>query len=97
MKYRELVDVYEKLEATSKRLEKTAIIAELLRKTPADELSTLVLLLEGRIFPSWDENEAGVASKLILKAIAAASGESRERAEQEWKKTGDLGKGKQRT
>src|SRR3989344_513903 len=92
MKYSQLADVYRKLESTTKRLQKTAIIAELLKKTPAAELETLVLLLEGKIFPNWDASESGVAAKLILKAIIAASGESRERAEHEWKKTGDLGK-----
>jgi ATP-dependent DNA ligase len=92
MKYKQVVEVYSQLESTTKRLQKTKIIADFLKKAPADELHTLVLLLEGKIFPSWDENEAGVAAKLILKAISVASGETKERAEREWKKTGDLGK-----
>ena len=92
MKYRELVDVYAQLEGTTKRLQKTKIISDFLKKAPTEELHILVLLLEGKIFANWDENEAGVAARLILKAISVASGESKERAEQEWKKTGDLGK-----
>ncbi len=92
MKYQELVDVYAQLEGTTKRLQKTKIISDFLRKAPTQELHILVLLLEGKIFANWDENEAGVAARLILKAISVASGESKERTEQEWKKIGDLGK-----
>ena len=33
MQYKQLVDTYEKLEATTKRLEKTDIISKLLKKT----------------------------------------------------------------
>ena len=92
MKYKDLADVYERLESTSKRLEKTSTISNLLKITPPNELETIMLLLEGKIFANWDENETGVAAKIVLKAISLASGESKERVEKEWKKTGDLGK-----
>ncbi len=95
MKYKELAEVYAQLEGTSKRLHKTKIISDFLKKAPTDELGILVLLLEGKIFPNWDENEAGVAAKIILKAISLASGEPREKVEHEWKNTGDLGKAAQ--
>ncbi len=91
MKYSELADVYEKLDSTSKRLEKTERLAEFLRKVGADEIEAVVLLLQGRVFPQWDEREIGVAGKLVAKAISLASGEDAKAVESEWKKTGDLG------
>ena len=91
MKYIELVDVYEKLESTTKRLEKTFIISEFIKKTPWGDLHEIILLLQGRVFPSWDEQKIGVASRLILKAINTATGISASKIENEWKKTGDLG------
>ena len=91
MKYRELVEVYGELEKTSKRLEKTYIISELLKKTHIDDLGAVVLLLKGRVFPQWDESKVGVASRLVIKAINVATGSSPEKIEKEWKKTGDLG------
>jgi len=91
MKYVKLVEIYEKLEKTSKRLEKTHIIAEFLKKTSVDDLSVIVLMLQGKLFPNWDDNKIGVASRLILKAINTATGISSARIEKEWKKTGDLG------
>ena len=91
MQYSKLVEVYEALEKTAKRLGKTYIISELLKKTPAEDLPVITLLLEGRLFPSWDSREVGVASRLILKAISAESGIEADKVEKEWKKTGDLG------
>jgi DNA ligase 1 len=91
MRYSELAVVYEKLNSTTKRLEKTAIVAELLKETPAEDIEEIMLLLQGRIYPAWDERQAGVASKLMAKAISIASGSSSTEVENEWKKTGDLG------
>ena len=91
MQYSKLVEVYEKLEATTKRLEHTYIISEFLKKISLEYLGTTILLLEGRVFPRWDEREMGIASKIMAKAIGLASGESKERIISEWKKTGDLG------
>ena len=91
MQYSKLVEVYVKLEGTTKRLEHTYIISEFLKGISVDDLGTILLLIEGRVFPRWDEREIGMASKMMLKAISVASGETKERINSEWKKTGDLG------
>lgn len=91
MRYLKLVEVYEKLESTSKRLGHTSIISEFLKELSIEELGQTILLIEGRIFPRWDERETGIASKLMVKAISLASGESKDKIISEWKKTGDLG------
>ncbi len=91
MQYSMLVKVYEKLESTTKRLEHAYIISEFLKSVEIEDLGTVTLLLEGRVFPRWDEREIGIASKLMLKAINLASGETKDRINAEWKKTGDLG------
>lgn len=91
MQYKELVEVYKGIEKTSKRLEKTFLISELLKKTPEQDLKSIILLLQGRIFPSWDERKIGVAARLVIKAINIATGIDSEKVEEEWKKTGDLG------
>ena len=91
MEYSKLVELYEKLESTSKRLEKTYEISELLKKVPSEDLPCIVLLVQGRIFPPWDERKIGVASRLILKAVSIAAGVEAKKVEDEWRKTGDLG------
>jgi len=91
MKYLELVGVYEQLERTSKRLEKTYCMSEFLKKIPVKELERIILLVRGLVFPQWDERKIGMASRLLLKAINTASGIDLAEIEKEWKKTGDLG------
>ncbi len=91
MDYATLVESYEKISKTTKRLEKTAIIAELLRETKKDEIDKITLFLNGRIFPEWSEEKIGVAAKYAIKAIAVATGITAGKLESELRKTGDLG------
>jgi DNA ligase 1 len=91
MRYSVLADVYEKLSDTAGKLEKTHIIAELLRKTPEDILYEIVLLLNGSVFPSWGDGELGVANQMMLGAISKALGIEQERISKEFNKLGDLG------
>ena len=51
MRYSILSDAYEELESTTKKLKKTEIIAKLLKKTPSEELSRVVMLLSGNVYP----------------------------------------------
>lgn len=91
MDYSKLVDVYEQLNKTTKRLEKTYIISEFLKDVSLDDMEHVMLLLEGRIFPNYDAREIGVASRLMLKSLSAATGIGIYKIEDEWKKHGDLG------
>ena len=91
MEYSKLVDIYEQLNKTTKRLEKTHIISEFLKDVNVDDMEHVMLLLEGRVFPNFDAREIGVASRLMLKSLSAATGISTDKIENEWKKQGDLG------
>jgi len=91
MDYSILADVYEDLEKYSSKLKKTEIVADLLKKAPADKLSTVVLLLIGQVFPSYSQEELGIATKMMVKAIAKATGFKDEEIVKKFKSTGDLG------
>jgi len=91
MQYQKLAKIYEALEKTSKRLEKTFIISKFLRECKREEVREIVYLLQGRVFAQWDDRKIGMSSKLLVKAIASATGEQSEKVEDEWKKKGDLG------
>jgi DNA ligase-1 len=91
MFYSELVGVYEALEATSKRLEKTDILSKFLKKVPAEEVKQIMLLVQGKVFPGWDPRKIGMAAKLLLKALALSTGSGLTEIESFWRKTGDLG------
>lgn len=92
MLYSELVSVYEKLEATSKRLEKKDILADLLKRVSEEDIEQLIYLIQGKVFPPRDERETGMSSKLILRAIALAVGVSINDVVKFWRRVGDLGK-----
>jgi len=91
MKYKELVDVYEALNSTTKRLEKTTILAEFLKKTDAEILPIVTLLSLGKIFPTWSEKEMGIGLKLLMKAISLVVGVSPETVEDSVRDKGDIG------
>ncbi len=91
MQYSVLAETYEKLEKTSGKLEKTRIVAELLKETKAEELEQVVLLLNGSVFPAWSAQEIGVANQLMIRAIAKAYGAPEESVLKKFKQTGDLG------
>ena len=91
MKYLYLAQIYEKLESTSKRLEKTFYISKLLKKTEEGDIQHIVLLLQGKLFPDWDETKIGVSSRYVLKAISIATGINVNKIEDEWRGIGDLG------
>jgi len=92
MKYAVLSDVYEKLESKSGKLEKTHIISKVLLESPKELLPKIVLLVDGRVFPLWSEEELGVANQLMIRAIAKSYGISASDVVKIFKKTGDLGK-----
>jgi len=89
MKYSEICDVYEKLENTTKGLEKTRILAEFLGKIKKNP--EVIYLLQGRVFANYDKRELGVSSQLMIKALAKASGLKESKIVEEFKKLGELG------
>ncbi|MBI5459316.1 ATP-dependent DNA ligase [Methanobacterium sp.] len=94
MLYKDLVEVYQDLDSTTKRLEKTDILAKFLAKVGDEEpelLPIVTLLSLGRIFPTWSEEELGIGSKLLMKAISQAVGVSPEDVENRMRDTGDIG------
>lgn len=90
MLYSELAETLDRLEATSKRLEMTAILADLFRTADPDELKDIVYLSQGKVHPDFFPQKIGMADKLILDAIGKSDEEVR-KAEELWVKIGDIG------
>src|SRR3989344_8298096 len=92
MDYIKLTEIYTQLEKTTKRLEKTYIIAEFIKSLKKEEnIHTIINLLSGKVFPSWDESKIGVSEKLVIKALSVSTGNPKDKIEKQWSKTGDLG------
>ncbi len=92
MLYATLVQTYERLEATTKRLEMTDILASLLREASPDELENVVYLTQGKIHPDWTgEPEIGMAERMVIETIVKASGLGKQEVEALVAETGDIG------
>ena len=91
MKFLELANAFEKIDATTKRLEMTSLLVELIKKTPKQELSKVVYLLQGKLYPDYEGVELGLAEKLLMKSVAQVTGRTERAIEADFKRTGDLG------
>ena len=91
MLYSAIADAYEQIEATTKRLEMTDLLVNLLKNTPKNIIDKVVYLTQGKIYPDFVGLEIGVAEKLAIKALARASGRRESEIEEDLKKSGDIG------
>ncbi|RUM35207.1 MAG: DNA ligase [Archaeoglobus sp.] len=91
--FREFAEFCDSIEKISSTLEMTAKIAGFLRKIEDDrDLCDVVLFLNGRIYPPWDEREVGVGIGLVYEALKLATGAEKAKIENLLRETGDLGK-----
>jgi len=91
LRYSVIAEAYEKIEATTKRLEMTDRLVDLLRSTPKEIIGKVAYLTQGRIYPDFEGIEIGVAERLAIQALARASGRRESEIEEDLKKTGDIG------
>jgi DNA ligase-1 len=91
LNYGVIADSYEKIEATTKRLEMTSLLVELLKATHKDVIAKVVYLTQGKIYPDFVDLQIGVAEKLAEKALSRASGRKESEIEADLRKSGDIG------
>jgi DNA ligase-1 len=91
MEFSIIAEIFERMESTTKRIELTNLLVELLKKTPKKIIPNAVYLLQGIIRPNFEGVELGVAEKLAIRAISKSSGLSIKKIEEDYKKCGDLG------
>ncbi len=91
MEYSYLVKYYLELGSTTKRLEKVDILSKLFKEADTEELSLIVYLIEGSVFPELDERKIGFSSRLMLKALSSVTGVNQDEIEKLLNIKGDLG------
>ena len=92
MLYDLLAQAFERIEQTTKRLEMTDLLVDLLRKTPKEEIDKVCFLCLGELHPPYLGIELGIAEKLAIRAISIASGWNEEDVVRDFKEAGDLGR-----
>jgi len=91
LNYSSIAEAYEKIEATTKRLEMTDYLVEILKETPTSLIDKVVYLTQGKLYPDFVGIEIGIAEKLAVRAVARAAGHREKEIEKDMQKTGDLG------
>ena len=92
MKFSIISDAFQKMEATSKRLEKTDILVKLIQEIPDDVISKAIYLIQGKLRPNFEGVELGIAEKLVMRAMSKSSGIPLKKIEDDYNKGGDLGR-----
>ena len=92
MLYKELAELYKRLEKTTLKTLKTKFVSDFLKSVEKPELLEVIpYLILGKVFPDWDERELGIGEKLLIKAVSMATGINSEEIENSVRNTGDLG------
>jgi len=90
MKFLELASYLQKLEDTSKRLEITSILAELITKFSVNETDKGIYLCLGYLKPQFETEKFNMAEKMVIKAMEKAYPQAKNVLGQ-YKQAGDLG------
>src|SRR3954471_1665927 len=88
---RTFAETAEKIAATTKKLEKTGLLAEYLKSVPVEEAAVAAVFLSGRPFPVWEETTLQVGGSLLWRTVAELAGKNDEDLTAAYRKLGDLG------
>jgi DNA ligase-1 len=91
MEYSIITEIYAQIEATSKRLEMTEHLVQLLKKTPPALIGKVAYLTQGKLYPDFVGIELGMAEKMVISAIARTIGITKQKVVQVYNTMGDLG------
>jgi DNA ligase-1 len=86
-----VVELCEKLEATSKRTLMVSLVADFLRLLEADEVEPAVSMLLGRAFPKWDQRTLEVSWRTLTGVIKRITDVKWSDFSEAFGKTGDAG------
>jgi DNA ligase 1 len=81
----------EAIAATTKKLEKTALVAEYMKSRAADESAVSAVFLSGKAFAAWEESTLQVGGRLLWRIVAELSGKDEAALTAAYRKLGDLG------
>ena len=88
---RTFAETADKIAATTRKLEKTALLAEYLKAAPVDEAAVGAVFFSGRPFPAWEETTLQVGGTLLWRTVQELSGKSEHEVTAAYRKLGDLG------
>ena len=88
---RKLAETCEAIAATTKKLQKTTIVADYFQSCTTDEAAASAVFLSGRPFPVWEETTLQVGGSLLWRVVAELSGKDESALTAAYRRYGDLG------
>lgn len=91
MEFKEFAQYLERLEKISSRLTITDVLAELINRMENKETEKGIYLVLGQLGPDFANQEFGMATKMVIRAVAIGTGETVEEVTKRYKQKGDIG------
>src|SRR6266436_303559 len=88
---RRFAETCEAIAGTTRKLEKTGIVAEYLKARTVEEASVSAVFLSGKPFPAWEETTLQVGERLLSQVVGELSGKSAAELTSAYRRLGDLG------
>jgi len=86
-----LAQTCEAIAGTTKKLQKTALVAEFLKSCSMDDAAVSAIFLSGRPFPTWEEATLQVGGRSLWQIVAGLSGKNEADLSAAYRRSGDLG------
>ena len=87
----QLAGIAEKIAGTTKKLQKTALLADYLKSRTPEEAALSTIFLSGRVFPAYEEATLQVGGSLLWKLVEELSGKTEQQLIDAYRRRGDLG------
>ena len=87
----QLAKACEAIASTTKKLQKTALVADYLRSRKTEEAAVSAVFLSGRAFPAWEEETLQVGGRSLWQIVAELSGKVESDLTAAYRRYGDLG------
>jgi len=87
----QLAETCERIAATAKKLEKTALVADYLRSRDLGDAAISAVFLSGRAFSAFDERTLQIGGALLWKLVVELAGARESALNSAYRKWGDLG------
>jgi DNA ligase 1 len=90
-KMQRLATVCEAIASTTKKLQKTAIVADYLNARTPEEAAASAVFLSGRPFPAWEETTLQIGGRTLWQLVAELSRKNEAALTAAYRRHGDLG------
>jgi len=88
---KQLASLCERVAGTTKKLEKTALVADFLKSRTPEDAATAAIFLSGKPFPAWDETTLNAGGALLWRIVSELSGRPETDLATAYRQHGDVG------